>query len=1214
MSINHFGAEFFQSLDPPKDARLSASFASLDPSKAPASIIASPKTVATRKKGLSRQAGTKNNNANDSCFDEAKPNAADFDKLEHSRVWAAFTEGNDRYLSADQRMDALAFTEIGAVLGVIRLLREDGTMTDPFITILGLPTVAMQGSKAAPTKEDFGSSDGALEPCGVIYPEDDRPILTTTIIDTRGVTSPGELKLKMWKFADSSLVLLKGKEAVEPILIPDVIEHEPKAGDMEEGMFIQDKDVMEEKMDPSICPTQVEAAASGDEIAGFWYGARMIPFAPVHNLPLGFAMDPTKATSGRAIRLALQTFFGVSEEDVTWNYLETRYVDAWCAAASRAPLDFAQVAVSLQQIRTSWLKVTQPKDPTKVPFSLQASFAHMESGLLHRLFRDARVAVSKKKMLETLYLHERIVKSILDKPADEDEDEEIGLPPFGRVPIALQPYAYYVIKAPVKAWEKSRGWSELRACLPAPHYARRYALMEAPASLEEAEDVSLQLRKAPPLTAAAAAVVEKVDEAEEEEEEEPLATSRSQLRKLLAGWQSAGKATKSTPLVMAKRIKPRPDELLASTPIKKMKRSDRSVDEDAKLQDSDQEFEFDQSPADQQKLKKARHDVELTPERKRSPSSPDVEVTFVKSQQTASSPYNPSVYAGSNKELLDTDWRTPVLLLGSLNQYASGYRKIKTIDLIAEKTPRDQASGYFSTYDRSVKMVDYSAAIIGAVHLLAHRLPEEAGKMLEPRGFPGKSIGSPLLMHAGNIGSDYHKNVMLCKPKDLSQTAGHFLRMQVDRICEHPLPGAPSFNPHFFTLTEVLKPLHSGTWGTGKHMRSAEDLASALTPFHFVASLELGTDDPLEAFRIPSAGLKGTAIAKIAINMFTLFHIMAEDERLYPNLPASTSTFSLFSPLGGALIQAQTHIQSSTIATAWEELHEKVGTLHQTVHFLFALGDLIELFTKWQQTKPANTHFQVGRIAGTKTNVSLIGTEVDLTDTKCLRKELAAWFKKFQKDFSAKKLKEQTVTPLVLYERDPPIMFKPRSKSADSGKQVYIKQESAARAGYSNPAHQNSANGPATGAAGSARTQSAKRSSTQTGTGGGNSASPPSSKFLHGNPALIRFSPLHRPPNETQTVAQILSNLRKAHSIDFPSVKGKPACFPFVMEAGCNECYRNKGRVDPKPCSHFRHHVSIKDGDTEYVKADLQQLYNFVKSEHVKKHLLPTEAFIKFMN
>ena len=95
---------------------------------------------------------------------------------------------------------------------------------------------------------------------------------------------------------------------------------------------------------------------------------------------------------------------------------------------------------------------------------------------------------------------------------------------------------------------------------------------------------------------------------------------------------------------------------------------------------------------------------------------------------------------------------------------------------------------------------------------------------------------------------------------------------------------------------------------------------------------------------MPASGLKATAVMKIVINMFALFHILAEDERLYPNLPDGMSTFSLFSPLGGALCSALQHFQKPAIAAAWDNLSEKVGSAYQTLAFFFALGDLIELF------------------------------------------------------------------------------------------------------------------------------------------------------------------------------------------------------------------------------------------------------------------------------
>ena len=228
MSINHFGAEFFDSLNAPKDARLSASFASRNPCAIPPPDQGIQKG-APKKKGFSSQVGAHNAHTNESCFDSTRMDALILAKRDHAKIWLAFTEADNKLLTADQRMDVLAHTETGALLAVIRLISEDG-FTKPFLTVLGLPTVAMQGSKAVIRADEFSQDNGVLEPGGIECPVKCRPILTTTLTQSRLFTSPTEAKLKLWKYDDSSLVLLKGEEAMEPIMIQDTAESKPAPG------------------------------------------------------------------------------------------------------------------------------------------------------------------------------------------------------------------------------------------------------------------------------------------------------------------------------------------------------------------------------------------------------------------------------------------------------------------------------------------------------------------------------------------------------------------------------------------------------------------------------------------------------------------------------------------------------------------------------------------------------------------------------------------------------------------------------------------------------------------------------------------------------------------------------------------------------------------------------------------------------------------------
>ena len=114
------------------------------------------------------------------------------------------------------------------------------------------------------------------------------------------------------------------------------------------------------------------------------------------------------------------------------------------------------------------------------------------------------------------------------------------------------------------------------------------------------------------------------------------------------------------------------------------------------------------------------------------------------------------------------------------------------------------------------------------------------------------------------------------------------------------------------------------------------------------------------------------------------------------------------------------------------------------------------------------------------------------------------------------------------------------------------------------------------------------------------------------------FAPLHSKTAGTTSVGQALALLKRAHGLEFPRARELPVCFPFIMESGCTDIFnpshpgsKNKPTV---ACTKHRLHLSLKEGDTEYTKAELLPLMTFLKNEHVAKIFLPTPEFKKFMS
>ena len=497
-SINYFGPSFFDSLKAPPDADLSASFAT-------GQSWNQQGGAGGRAKALTKQVGTFSGTQNGTQFDITKSDEASRQKLDHGKIHEAYTfkevQGKgDVFLTAQDRLDVMSRTETGAIMAVIKILKNDGTTTPPFLTFLGLPTTALVDSNARIIAEEMIPNKGMMEPCKVCLPPECRPIVVTTITNTRDL-GPAAIKLQIWSDSNSTLILLKGEEAMKPILFEEEEKNEPAPGSGSERCYLNKPEDFSEKIQQTGTPPKKFALLAESETGeqqgratGCWYGAPVVFMPPVHNLPLGFAMDPKRAKTGQDIKEALLAFFGITGEDITYDFLLTPYMDSWCKMMANEPEHFAQTVVSLKQVKTSWLMISQPQDTTNVSHAHQATYAHMECMILHRIYRDGMIAGATKPFWTKLQHHEEIIKAIFGKPeSDDDEDQR---PPLGNLEIAMQPYAYFLVGPAAKAWDAKRGFAELKGALPAPNLARRFQyIANPPPTLEDiTEEVRLNLK------------------------------------------------------------------------------------------------------------------------------------------------------------------------------------------------------------------------------------------------------------------------------------------------------------------------------------------------------------------------------------------------------------------------------------------------------------------------------------------------------------------------------------------------------------------------------------------------------------------------------------------------------------------------------------------------------------------------------------------------
>ena len=1202
-SINYFGHTFFASLGTPTDAGLSASWASQQ--------TRSKSEAQNGKPSLAKQVGTYSGVTNGSQFDWTKEGAETMNKLSHVKTHMDYTVKNPadktgKFLTAAERMDRLSTCETGAIMVVIKILKVDGTTTPPFLTFLGLPTTALNNSKATIVAEDMLPTPGMMEPCNVTLPPECRPILATALANTRDM-KPAALKLKLWAASDSTLLFLKGEEMLKPLLFEEIESGKPAPETDMEAAFLGRKEDFQTKLatDPApkiyAYPKNQESPEQQAKTVGCWYGAPAVFMPPVHNLPLGFAMNPTHAKSGKNIKEAIMAFFEVDQEDTTLNFLESPYIDSWCRMMSQNPEEFAQTAVSLRQVRTSWFAVVHPPDQANISHALQATFAHMECLIMHRIFRDALVSGAGKKWLGTLLNHEKILKLIFDMPAgDEDEEEQ---PPLGNVEIAMQAYAYYLVAPATKSWDTKQGFAELRGAMPAPNLARRFKYFtDPPKKIEGVTDTTRLMIKNSSTTETN---IPDLTGTTVETQNPPENRLTDNMMEFLTSYSQCNNNENSHNSPLTVRTIPK-------------KRGDKTKKRQSKHgHSSSSEGSTDSSSDDEQEKRKSRKKKSskignstttplFPPERDHATDNGDTGVHKKPSTEVIClgvkppSPYKPTVHTKSITRLKD-QWKTPAALQGSLQHYVTGPQALTLQDLIAVKAPtEDERDDYFtaaamiadpSKFERPVKLV---------AHLLAHCLPETAATQLKPQEAPAKSMDVSYLMHPGNLGGEFHKNVVAGKLKDLKQKAGSFLMNKMKLAKNHKLPGKPQFQPSFFKSERILKPLRAQVFDKGDSVTAEDDLDNAFTPFHMIASIDTGESNE---FRLPARGLRTTAMAQVICNLFAIFHIMAEDEKHFPNIPLGSSTFSLLSPLGGALCQTIQHLQKVSISSAWDEIYDKHGTITQTVKLLYMLGELLELFSDWSETRPTSVHYQVTTPRfgpDYDRHISLLGTEILDKDEKNLRLELEAWAKRLTKSFGAANLEKEKNNPVKSHTKEPPTPCAPPAAAAarhgggnydPQHGRIKIKQE----------------NTPAGAKQGDGQTRRGQRQPTQT--------APQKSKS-NGTPRLINFSPayIRKQGGKAEYVGKMLFELKTANNLAIPYCGDKPVCFPFIMEEGCDDCFARKGPRSSEKCSENRSHINLQGGSTPVTKNDLQPLYTYLQNEHVAKQLVPTEAFKKFMN
>ena len=259
MSTFKFGPDFFASLNPPKDAGLRASYAVHNPGLGPgcADEENPPPTSETKGGAFVLQCGAYHSISNGTVFDATRIDRATAIAEQHQKIWKALTKKGGKLSSTQQRLDSLSAMDVGVMMAIVHLVDENNVTSGSFLTFLGLPTTAMEGSGASLKPYLFKHSDETLLPIGAVCPITCQPILTTTLSQTRGI-SPVELKAMLWKHADSSLLFLDGAAVVEPLLIPNDKAFAPiEDDDIGHGLFLETKEALSDNLGGDQPPARI---------------------------------------------------------------------------------------------------------------------------------------------------------------------------------------------------------------------------------------------------------------------------------------------------------------------------------------------------------------------------------------------------------------------------------------------------------------------------------------------------------------------------------------------------------------------------------------------------------------------------------------------------------------------------------------------------------------------------------------------------------------------------------------------------------------------------------------------------------------------------------------------------------------------------------------------------------------------------------------------
>jgi hypothetical protein len=187
--------------------------------------------------------------------------------------------------------------------------------------------------------------------------------------------------------------------------------------------------------------------------------------------------------------------------------------------------------------------------------------------------------------------------------------------------------------------------------------------------------------------------------------------------------------------------------------------------------------------------------------------------------------------------------------------------------------------------------------------------------------------------------------------------------------------------PSFFN-TSVVQALLSVSFQSGYRLKKGEETTGVLTPWSFIRSLEDFANH--QHPKIPDNGLTSEQVANILDNIIYLLSVMSTDNRDIKTLGTGHSAFSRFSPLAGHILLLAANFRRNAFRQHWDVKLGATARFTYTKAAFIAIAELFNLYETW--VKPVEDYNDVFRQAccGTHSDLVLLTPAIDASGRRHL--------------------------------------------------------------------------------------------------------------------------------------------------------------------------------------------------------------------------------------